>query len=180
VFGDGLSTLSVYPLDAISRVRWSECHGYFSDSADCFGEKGFSVARVTLSANVSLDLYNVHAEAGHSSQDVETRRLGFEQMARYLTARSANSAVVVAGDTNLDTRDAADRATLRAFRQATGLTDVCPETDCGLDRVLFKSSSTLDLTPTRFRTDQRFVDANGDDLSDHPAVAVSIAWQVRR
>jgi hypothetical protein len=101
-------------------------------------------------------------------------------MARYLPARSANSAVVVAGDTNLDTRDAADRATLRAFRQATGLTDVCPETDCGLDRVLFKSSSTLDLTPTRFRTDQRFVDANGDDLSDHPAVAVSIAWQVRR
>jgi hypothetical protein len=182
MFGNGLSTLSVYPLDDISRVRWQDCHGYLNDSADCFGEKGFSVARVTLTESVSLDLYNLHADAGDSEHDVDTRRRGFEQLARYIVDRGNDRAVVVAGDTNLDVRDPGDRATLREFQNRTGLADMGPESGPGhasVDRVLVRSSNALGLEPLTWRTDGRFVDSMGEALSDHPAIAVRIAWNAR-
>jgi len=182
VFGDGLSTLSVYPLDDISRVRWRECHGYLNDSADCFGEKGFSVARVTLTESVSLDLYNLHADAGDSERDVDTRRHGFEQLARYMAHRGEDRAVVVAGDTNLDVRDPDDYATWREFQDRTGLVDIGPESGPGhvsVDRVLVRSSSALALEALTWRADSRFVDSAGEALSDHPAIAVRIAWNAR-
>lgn len=182
MFGDGLSTLSVYPLDDVSRVRWLGCNGYLNDASDCFGEKGFSVVRVTLSEGVSLDLYNLHAEAGRSAEDVATRRLGFEQLAQYILERGEARAVVVAGDTNLDVRDTRDRETLKAFQEQTSLVDIRPRNDQGLeslDRVLLRGSGSLELRPLTWRTDERFVDSAGEALSDHPAVAVSIAWNAR-
>lgn len=183
MFGDGLSMLSVYPLDDVSRVRWLDCHGYLYDAGDCFGEKGFSVARVTLAEHVSLDLYNLHADAGRSIGDVETRRRGFDQLARYMGERSRGRAVVVAGDTNLDIRDPGDRETLRTFQSKTGLVDIHRADEVhhpSLDRVLVRSSNELDLHPFAWHTDERFVDSAGVALSDHPAVAVRIAWNAHQ
>jgi hypothetical protein len=59
------------------------------------------------------------------------------------------------------------------------LVDIRPDHDdyrASLDRVLVRSSSELDLQPLAWRTDESFVDSTGEALSDHPAVAVRIAW----
>jgi hypothetical protein len=60
--------------------------------------------------------------------------------------------------------------------------DMGPESGPGhasVDRVLVRSSNALGLEPLTWRTDGRFVDSMGEALSDHPAIAVRIAWNAR-
>lgn len=180
LFGDGLCALSVYPLKQVRRVRWIACNGYLSDASDCFGEKGFSVAQAELSRGASVHLYNLHADAGDSQADVEARRRGFRQLANYVARHSDGHAVIMAGDTNLDAQNSAlDRATLEAFAKNSKLVDACDATRClepGVDRILYRGSEALSLRATRYYQDHRFVDADGQALSDHVAVAVDLEW----
>lgn len=183
LFGDGLCALSVYPLKHARRVRWVTCSGYLSDASDCFGEKGFSVARAELSRGASVHVYNLHADAGDSRADVEARRRDFRQLASFIARYSNGNAVIVAGDTNLDVQnDGADRATLDEFVSTSKLVDACDATRCrnpGVDRILYRGSKKLSLRATDYYEDQRFVDADGRALSDHLAVAAYLQW-VRR
>ena len=180
LFGDGLCGLSVFPLDLVRRVRWSGCYGYLGYASDCFGEKGFSVARARLVSHVTIDIYNLHADAGDSGSDMQTRRRGFQQLAAYINRHSARSPIIVAGDTNLDARDEYDTDTFQAFIDATNLSDACHVLGCaspGLDRVMFRSSERLKLEVRTHGVDHRFVDHQGRALSDHEAIAVELAWQ---
>lgn len=182
LFGDGLCGLSVFPLERAQRIRWSGCHGYLGYSSDCFGEKGFSVARARLSHHVTVDIYNVHAEAGDSEDDVQTRRRGFQQLAAYIERHSESGPIIVAGDTNLETRVEYDRATFHRFMDATNLSDACDTLGCArpsVDRVMFRGSDRLALEARTYRADPRFVDQDGRDLSDHQAIAVELAWHDR-
>ncbi len=180
--GNGLATLSNYPLDEVIHVPWESCNGYLTALSDCLGEKGFSVGLMHVSRGVSFDVYNIHADAGTDPEDIAARRSEYEQLAMYVQRHSAGRAILLAGDTNLDGADPEDRAILRGFMAKTGLSDSCQQVICAsdeIDRVFVRSSDRVDLRAIHWFEDTRFVDERGHKLSDHPAVAVRIAWSVR-
>jgi len=177
---DGLNWFSRFAFSWIHRVRWAQCNGYLGAASDCLADKGFSFGEVTLAPGVTVDVYDLHAEAGSSLLDIDARRDNFEQLADYLRARSRDHAIIVAGDTNLRTGVPADAETLDRFLSVTGLSDACRSFGCGeekLDRVLFASSRNVRLDVLGWWQDRRFVDADGEPLSDHPAIVVELGWQ---
>jgi endonuclease/exonuclease/phosphatase family metal-dependent hydrolase len=177
---DGLNQFSRFSIGWTQRVRWSQCNGYFGQASDCLADKGFSFTVMTLAPGVQVDVYNLHAEAGGTANDVRARRANFEQLRDFIQHRSAGKAVLVAGDTNLRGSAHEDQKTLNAFLDEVSLTDACARFGCGeekLDRVLFRSSESVDLDILGWWTDVRFVDAQGAPLSDHPAVGVEVRWR---
>jgi endonuclease/exonuclease/phosphatase family metal-dependent hydrolase len=177
---DGLNRFSRFALGWVHRVRWARCSGYLGSASDCLADKGFSFSQLTLADGLSVDVYNLHAEAGSQPGDVAARRSNFEQLARYLADRSEGRPVIVAGDSNLRMSIPGDAATLSWFLGATGLDDACRSFGCGeerLDRVLLRGSGHVALRVLGWWTDRRFVDPEGSALSDHPAVGVELGWE---
>ncbi|MCB0988447.1 MAG: endonuclease/exonuclease/phosphatase family protein [Microthrixaceae bacterium] len=189
--GDGLGTLSRFPIEEVARVPWTNCFGGMDTSdggaADCLSMKGFSHTHLTLADGVVVDVYNLHGEAGGSPRDQELQADDYEQLAAYIAEHSKGAAVIVAGDTNLHTDNehpdgsqGADIEIWDKFLEATGLTDSCTATECDdpgrIDKFAYRSGKGVDLEilTRRFRTD--FVDAAGDDLSDHQALEVRFRW----
>jgi hypothetical protein len=50
----------------VTRQRWENCH---DSAADCLSLKGFSFARTTLPSGATVDVYNLHMEAGGDPED---------------------------------------------------------------------------------------------------------------
>jgi endonuclease/exonuclease/phosphatase family metal-dependent hydrolase len=177
--GDGLNRFSRFPFGTMIRHAWKDCHGQVLHQSDCLAKKGFSVATMALSRDLQLDVYNVHFDAGRSEGDHAARRRQVHQLAAMIASRSQERAVVVAGDTNMGS---SSESILTELLERTGLKDVCRSLECGrelVDRVLFRSSDALALTPTAWQIDGRFIDAQGRDLSDHKAVGVDFRWMHR-
>lgn len=184
--GDGLNRYSKYPFAPVERFPWSGCFGGadVSDggSADCLSLKGFSVATTTLDAGVEIDVYNLHVEAGGTNEDLRLAAADLEELGAEIATRSTNRAVLVGGDWNLHPDRPEEAAILDDFRETAGMTDVCEVVDCGadadeIDRMMFRSSETLDLIPVSHRFERaEFVDAEGAPLSDHDPLAVQFAW----
>ena len=187
--GDGLGVLSRYPLGEVDRVPWDECFGEFdSGASDCLAMKGFLHTTVELADGVSVDLYDLHGEAGGGEEDQALQAKDFEQLAAYIQANSEGRPIILAGDTNLhtdleheDSGQGADIEIWQTFLEATGLTDACTATDCGdegrIDKFAFRSGDGVDLEAVShaFQTDV-FVDEAGEDLSDHQALEVVFSW----
>ena len=177
--GDGLNQYSHVAIENFERVQWVACHGELTNSSDCLAEKGFTFSTMTLAPGLEIHVYNHHAEAGGDPEDVAARRAGFEQLSAFVTTRSANHAVVIAGDTNLHGMDPDDEPMLQAFMNSTDTRDVCRTLGCpveSIDRILFRSTERIILTPTRWSQPPEFMDDEGVDLSDHRPVAVQWAW----
>jgi hypothetical protein len=176
-FGDGLSAFSKLPFAEPLRTAWTRCHGMVDSFFDCLTLKGFMATTVELAPGAFLDVYNVHLDAGWSTEDRAARREQLEQLARAVASRSEGRAVLVGGDFNLSR---ADLAVLERFEQATGTRDSCRTLRCPepnrIDRMLFRASSKLSLVPVAWRVDRRFLDTLGRPLSDHSAVAVTYRW----
>lgn len=175
---DGLNRFSFFPFTEFERQTWEECHGWVASANDCLASKGFSFARHEISPGVFLDVYNLHADAGGSAHDVETRRNQFNQLVAYIDIHSAGNAVIVAGDTNLTGYDPDDEPVLQNLMVGAGLADSArflgePER---IDRILFRSSANLFLEPTSWRIAAEFVDSSGTPLSDHEALHVEMNW----
>jgi hypothetical protein len=182
LMADGLNWFSRFPFGWVHRVRWAQCNGYLGAASDCLADKGFSFGELTLASGVTVDVYNLHAEAGGSPLDIEVRRDNFEQLADYVRSRSREHAVIVAGDTNLRMSVRGDAETLERFLAVTGLRDACHRFGCAderIDRVFFGSSRQVEIDVLGWWTDRRFVDAQGSPLSDHPAIGVELSWQSR-
>jgi hypothetical protein len=183
--GDGLGLLSRLPFDDFRRVPWSTCG---DGAADCLAMKGFAMARVELAPGVSVDVYTLHADAGSGDVDVAARAQNYDELAAYIDAESADSAIILGGDMNLHTDpesdDPAEREDARvwqAFLERTGLTDVCDALACDdatrIDKFAFRNSSGLELEPLTWRFEvEKFVDPGGGPLSDHDALAVTWRW----
>ena len=180
---DGLNRFSTFPYEAFARAAWAVCHGTLSYKNDCLAVKGFSVAETFVAPGVSLDVYNLHMDAGPHRSDHEARRQQIEQLIQTVNDRSGDRAVIVAGDTNLDlSAGVGDAQLLERLSREAGLRDACRSVNCGdeqLDRVLFRESAQLALNVTDWALDSRFVDPAGRDLSDHPAVATRFDWRTR-
>ena len=197
-FGSGLNTLSNFPYDTgdFERVRWNSCN--FSE-ADCLTPKGFTFMRLRLSEGVYVDLYNLHADAGNTADDLAVRGDNFRQLTSFIASHSAGNAVVVMGDTN--TRYTRAGEAIAAFVADNGLTDAwvhlvrggvppaagSPSLGCDasavtnacevVDKVLYRGSRLVTLTATDYNNDHAaFLDSSGRMLSDHHPIAVRFAW----
>jgi len=149
-------------------------------SNDCLAAKGFMYARHTIAPGVTVDVYNVHADAGRRPWDEEARRAQFRQLAAFIALRSAGQPVIVAGDTNLQAPVPADEETLEEFLAATGTKIAGRTLGAGdeVDRFFYRGSATLELEPVVQTVASEFVDDRGSPLSDHPAVRVDFRWKV--
>jgi endonuclease/exonuclease/phosphatase family metal-dependent hydrolase len=179
-FGDGLSQFGRQPFGETRRITWSACHGIVDSYFDCLTPKGLAMIRVEVTPRAFVDVYNVHLDAGASSQDAAARAKQLAQLFDTVRALSADHAVVVGGDFNLTD---AERPLLYERAGAVGLVDVCARLRCAepgrLDRVLTRGSRALGLQPRSWRLDHSFRDAQGRPLSDHLLVAVELEWATR-
>jgi hypothetical protein len=186
--GDGLGFLSRFPFTDVERVPWDHCYGDAETGAgDCLAMKGFMVATFELADGVEVDIYTLHAEAGEGPEDQPIQVENYEQLAAFVQEHSDGRAVIIAGDTNLHLEEghdqqASDTPVWEGFLAATGLTDVCAVVECDpegtIDKVAFRDGGGVTLEPLERRwEDEIFVDEAGDDLSDHPPVAVDWRWE---
>lgn len=191
--GDGLGVLSRFPISGNTRVPWTQCEGGFDGGAsDCLAMKGFSVTTLELADGVTVDLYNLHGEAGGGEEDQALQVLDYQELAAHIEANSEGRPIILGGDTNLhtdppgsdaheDSAAGADLEIWQTFLEATGLTDACDATDCDgpgrIDKVAFRSGEGVDLEAIShaFR-DDLFVDAAGEALSDHDPLEVRFRW----
>lgn len=160
-------------------------HELDGGSADCGAQKGFSMSRTELAPGVTVDVYNLHADAGGHERDQAARRSNLAQLAAHILEHSAGQAVILGGDTNLRTNRpdrASDAAAWSEFLAVTGLTDVCDAVDCGsddaeIDKFAFRSGVGLKVVPQSHSFErERFTRADGAPLSDHDALAVTFRW----
>jgi endonuclease/exonuclease/phosphatase (EEP) superfamily protein YafD len=175
--GDGLSQFSKTPFMGLLRETWRDCNGIFGAFFDCLAPKGFTFARHLLARGTSVDVYNVHLDAGYSGADERTRKSQLAQLWEAIDRLSRGRAVIVAGDTNLEPSES---AVFNAFLAKAKLVDVCQKLGCAepwrIDRVMFRSTAAVRLTARSWRTDQTFTDHAGAPLSDHLPVSVDFDW----
>lgn len=190
--GDGLGFLSRVPIEGNDRIPWERCFGGIDTSdggaADCLSVKGFAVTRAELADGVVVDLYNLHAEAGATELDQELQVEQFAQLADHIATHSEGNAVILGGDTNLHTNlehpdgwDGADIEIWDDFLAATGLADACDPTACDdpgrIDKFAFRSGSGVELEALSHEfLVERYVDDDGEPLSDHDALEVRFGW----
>ncbi|MEU0877183.1 jacalin-like lectin [Lentzea sp. NPDC005914] len=192
--GSGLNTLSHLPYSDLERTKWSSCNG-----TDCLTPKGFSYKRVRLAGGVSVDLYNLHPNAGTETADLAARRANITQLSRFITANSAGNAVIVMGDTNTRYTRADDN--IRELVSTNGLTDAWVQLERGgqapaagspalvcdpaafndqcevVDKILYRGNRQITLTARDYRNENAaFVDAQGKPLSDHYPIATRFDW----
>ncbi|KAG3066358.1 hypothetical protein JG687_00006754 [Phytophthora cactorum] len=199
-FGDGLNTLSKYSFNNITdltRTKWSVCSTF--DGADCLTPKGFTFLEIQLAGGVTFDLYNLHTDAGVTDADEVARAANLAQLSAYITANSADNAVIVMGDTNTRYTRAAD--TIREFMEGLGLTDgwveyvrsgvyptrgadaiVCDASNMAntcevVDKIMFRGNNYIKLTLEQWNNENAaFLDGNGAPLSDHPPISSIFSW----
>lgn len=183
IVGSGLERYARHPFDEHRQIRWPGCFGGVlpPGAADCLSQKGFSVATHRLADGADVDVYDLHAEAGSTPEDVYWSARDYEELAEFIVEHSAGHAVIVGGDFNLHPFDDVDGAVLAKFLDDAGLTDVCAVTDCSadpstIDRLAFRSGGGVDLMPTAWWQPPEFVDASGAPLSDHTPTAATFAW----
>lgn len=197
LLGDGLNRFARSPFEGFERVQWDDCFGVLSNASDCLAPKGFSYARHDLGSGATLDVYNLHADAGGAEEDLAARRANLRQLADFVTARSEDRAVLVLGDTNSRYTRSGD--ILPEFLADTGLTDVWVELarggdapapgtpalqDCEaapasggcevVDKIFYRSGGGVRITPTEYSVPPEFVDADGAPLSDHLPIAARL------
>lgn len=194
-YGDGLNTLSKYPIRETRRIPWQHCSG-----SDCLAAKGFSFARIEFAKGISVDVYNVHATAQNDKYATIARKKNLQQLARYIGAQSAGNAIIVMGDFNAHFEATWDN--MDWFAQKTGLEDVwtilqkggvCPfaradfvskekltlTDSCeSIDKILFRNSAQLEFFPSGYKVEkQYFTNSNGVPLSDHYAISCVLQWR---
>lgn len=195
-FGDGLNTLSNFPISDVERVEWADCTG-----ADCLTPKGFTRNRIEIAHKVYIDFYNVHANASNYPAAAAARCKNIHQLSSYIKKHSKDNAVIVMGDMNahycyksdnikellvannlLDAWVVLNKEGL--FPEAIedlpvdnvlGITDTCES----IDKILFRNSARLRLAPQSYRVPKlSFSDEQGRPLSDHHPVSLLFAWKL--
>jgi hypothetical protein len=107
---DGLNRFSRLPFATLTKVAWETCH---PSAADCLALKGFDMACTTFAPGVTVDVYDLHMEAGGEPQDDVARDLGVTQLSAFIQTVSADRPVIVGGDFNLHTDTEPDSSQFR-------------------------------------------------------------------
>lgn len=180
VYGAGLSVLArVGTVAEVREVHYSTCYGVLDGASDCLASKGFLAARLDLGDGAELDFYDTHHEAGGGPEDDDARAAQVAEVLSSIDGWSAGRAILFVGDFNLRWTDPEDTDDLQTYVDA-GLRDACVELDCPegdhIDRFFVRDSDRLRLEPLQWRREADFIGQDGTDLSDHPALALEIAW----
>ena len=179
VTSDGLNRFSRFPFEEHRRETWSSCNGLTGGANDCLATKGFTYARHQVAPGVTVDVYNVHADAGRRDGDIAAREKQFQQLAAFIALHSEGQAVLVGGDTNLQSPVPGDEKIIQDFMAATG-TRVAARTlgqEDVVDRFFYRGGLTLELEAVERAVADEFVDGSGNPLSDHPAIRVRFQWK---
>ncbi|MBL1410129.1 endonuclease/exonuclease/phosphatase family protein [Sphingobacterium faecale] len=196
-FGDGLSTLSKFPILEYRRIPWKACHG-----ADCLTPKGFSYIRVQLSKSITIDVYNLHANAHDTVRSARARNLNLDQLAKYIHDHSLERPLLVMGDFNAHYSNGLD--SMSDFCRRTQLKDVWVELENrneipavdpffiakdmlsltnkaeSLDKILYRNNPHFKFTPILYDIERKiFRNEINQPLSDHLAVMVSLKWEYK-
>nr|KAE8924957.1 hypothetical protein PF009_g24818 [Phytophthora fragariae] len=147
--------------------------------------KGFTLVEVQLADGVTIDIYNLHTNAGATDADQKARASNLQQLSDFMTENSAGNAVVVMGDTN--TRYTRELDTIREFIEGQNLTDGWVETvrdapakgskalkcetatmtnECEVvDKIMFRGNNYLTLTLGQWKNEnEAFMGKNGSPL----------------
>ncbi|QNL49465.1 endonuclease/exonuclease/phosphatase family protein [Olivibacter sp. SDN3] len=194
-FGDGLNTLSKFPIITLHRVPWKNCSG-----ADCLTPKGFTYSRIEVAKNIYIDFYNVHANSADDPGAAAARRKNIKQLSYYIKQHSEGNAVIVMGDLNAhfcyehdnirdlladnDLQDAwvelKSNNNLPVFRAFAKENILELNDDCeSIDKILYRSNLQLKLTPSNYRYEYgTFNNEQGFPLSDHCPVSLVFNWKL--
>jgi hypothetical protein len=178
---DGLNQFANFAFDPdVIRIMWNRC---YTTAADCLALKGFSIARTTLARGITVDIYDLHMEAGGDPQDDEIRDEGVDQLVASMNGYSAGRAVIVGGDFNLHTDGEPDATIYQRLLTLAGLTDACAAVGCAdagrIDKFAWRNSGAVTITPVSWSNESAlFLDGNGVPLSDHDPVAVRFDWSI--
>lgn len=179
--GDGLNLFSWSAFSNFDRQRWAACNGRFSAGSDCLTDKGFTRSEHRLAPGLTLHVYNVHLDAGIDAADDRARAAQVEQLLDALARYSTGRAVIVAGDFNIG---AGSELLTQRMLGGASLTDACRSLACAdpyrIDRIMFRSSSELELSALDFDVDESFVTREGKHLSDHEAIGAKFRWRAKR
>ncbi|CAG5003122.1 Sphingomyelinase [Dyadobacter sp. CECT 9275] len=197
LFGDGLNTLSRYPVHHVRRISWNDCTG-----ADCLTPKGFTYSRLEIARNVFVDLYNVHANAYNHLAAAAARRSNMNQLSDFIRKNSRGQAVIVMGDLNAHYSYSYDN--VHQLLANNHLTDAwvmlvnhdhlpqpvqkLPESQIlrmnsrseSIDKILYRSNDRIQLNISEYNlNNQLFNDKNGTPLSDHHPVSLRFSWKLQ-
>lgn len=194
--GDGLNCVSTIPFIDYTRIAWTDCNG-----TDCFTPKGFTYSRLRFNKDVFVDLYNILCNAGSDSADLAARRKNILQLCAYIDAHSAGNAIILMGDFNCrytrigdNIREVDDRGLKNVWvellrsgvlplQDGNSLTDCSPNATNAtcetVDKIYYRSSSKITLTPTSYKLDgTEFYDSDNDPLSDHRPMNAKFNYQI--
>lgn len=179
--GDGLARFSVFPFTEVDHVAWQECYGTLGHANDCLTHKGFSFARHTLAPGVTVDVYNLHMDAGSTKGDNAAKDVQVDQLIDRILEQSEGRAVLMAGDFNLKMKREPQKELIERLLSETELANSRVTLDVGedrIDRILYRSGGGVTLTPVSYSVpDEKFSTKYGFPLSDHEPVAVVFEWQ---
>ena len=180
VYGSGLAQFATVPHAGYQEVHYDSCNGFLDGASDCLASKGFQAMRLVLAEGAELDWYNTHFEAGGSQADDDARIVQIDQMLELMTTWSDGRALLLTGDLNLHADSAVDAPQLARLLDGSGLVDSCESLDCSnpnhIDRLLTRDGGGMTLQATEWENDPRFFDADGVELSDHPAIRARFDW----
>ncbi|PLB45316.1 endonuclease/exonuclease/phosphatase family protein [Aspergillus steynii IBT 23096] len=196
-FGSGLNTLANFPWIDFERIKWDTCSD--ASGADCLTPKGFTSMRLRLDEGVYVDFYNLHADAGSNSADVEARGANLQQLADYIGNNSAGNAVLVFGDTNARYTSSGEK--IRVFEKEQSMNNPwiqlilngeepsqgidpwkcdnpTPNNTCEtVDKIFYRGSRALSLDAKFWNyEDAKFLSNNGTILSDHNPITSNFTW----
>lgn len=174
--GSGL-TIAAQPklkTEVLARNAYGSCSGWLTASNDCWATKGYMAIRVTLANGDTVDVYDLHLDAGGGRSDHKVRRKQLEVLRAEVARTSAGHAVIVGGDFNLDPRRRRDRVLLDRFTSELQLTSsgACSATKWPeqLDHLLYRSGGATQLKLISAGEAEEFLSHKNKPLSDHPAV----------
>lgn len=181
VYGSGLSQLARPALLSYEAEHYTRCNGVFDGASDCLASKGFQILTLSL-GGAELDFYNTHHEAGGGDEDEAVRLDQVQQVVASAEGRSAGRAIIYTGDFNLRPDDPSDAVPLAAYDTAD-LRRSCEILGCEephhIDQVRLRDGDDIELEATSWARVTDMVDTQGEDLSDHPAVEVTVRWRRR-
>lgn len=179
-YGAGLSVMARLPMTEHRGVYFSTCNGVVDAASDCLASKGFQTIRMAV-GSTTVDVYNTHLEAGGGAADQEARGIHIDELIDSMQDWSADRALIITGDFNLRPTDPSDLPLIERLRGEAGLSDACEAVGCSetnhIDQILYRSSNRLTLSATIWENASgNFIDADGSNLSDHPAISAGLQW----
>ena len=181
VYGAGLSFLGRFPIVDFAHMYYTSCYGLLDNASDCFASKGLQRVEVNIAESVVFHIYNTHLDAGNGAEDQDVRAEQIEEILTQLNGYSQGAPVILMGDFNLEP-DKEDEALLLDLLQETGsVRHTCTEVSCPepnhIDQIYVRSGVDVSLGVRAWERKVDFVDPQGLELSDHPAIMSQITWE---